>query len=154
MRRGWAATVAALMLIFLTGTLVSVEETSAARVIKISGTFTAYDDGTVVDSATNLMWANRDNTSARITWEQARSYCQGYNAGSYTGWRMPTLSELATLCASSGYGAVISLSESAKSGVWASDRDGNNAGIFSFKSCEKGFIDYRGGYFALPVRNK
>jgi len=148
------ATVVALMLICLTATLVSVEEASAARVIKISGTFTAYDDGTVVDSATNLMWAARDSTSARITWEQARSYCQGYNAGGYAGWRMPTLNELATLCASSGYGAVITLSESAKSGVWASDIDGRNAGIFSFKSCEKGFIDFMGGYFALPVRNK
>jgi hypothetical protein len=58
--------------------------------------FVAYENRTVLDSATGLMWAASDNGSA-ATWKEAWKYCEDYNGGGYTDWRMPTADELATL---------------------------------------------------------
>ena len=57
------------------------------------GRFIAYDDGTVVDTRTNLMWAAKDN-GRTIDWGDAGNYCEKYRGGDYTDWRMPTSDEL------------------------------------------------------------
>jgi hypothetical protein len=67
-----------------------------ANEIKRDGRFIAYDNGTVLDSRTNLMWAATDNGN-NINWANARSYCENYRGGGYTDWRMPTQDELAEL---------------------------------------------------------
>ena len=36
-------------------------------------------DGTVTDSDTGLMWANKARNS--VTWDTAKGYCEGYNGG-------------------------------------------------------------------------
>ena len=60
------------------------------------GRFIAYDNGTVLDTKTNLMWAAKDNGSD-IKWQDAKFYCENYRAGGYKDWRMPTLDELERL---------------------------------------------------------
>jgi len=60
------------------------------------GRFIAYDNGTVLDTRTNLMWAAKDNGND-INWSKAALYCDSYKGGGYTDWRMPTLDELAGL---------------------------------------------------------
>jgi uncharacterized caspase-like protein len=60
------------------------------------GRFIAYDNGTVLDTGTNLMWAAKDNGSD-INWQGAKSYCENYRGGGYSDWRMPTQDELAGL---------------------------------------------------------
>jgi hypothetical protein len=60
------------------------------------GRFIAYDNGTVSDTRTGLMWAAKDNGS-KINWANAKSYCENYRGGGYTDWRMPTQDELAEL---------------------------------------------------------
>jgi hypothetical protein len=62
----------------------------------MSGRFIAYDNGTVLDTRSNLMWAAKDNGS-KVTWQDAKSYCANYRGGGYTDWRMPTLDEFAGL---------------------------------------------------------
>jgi hypothetical protein len=69
---------------------------SIAKEIKRDGRFIAYDDGTVLDTKTKLMWAARDNGS-NINWANAKSYCENYRGGGYSDWRMPTPDELAGL---------------------------------------------------------
>jgi hypothetical protein len=66
--------------------------------------FVENPDGTVSDTKTKLMWAAQDN-GRNISWENAKSYCENYNGGGYTDWRMPTQKELAGLYdpASEGY---------------------------------------------------
>jgi hypothetical protein len=60
------------------------------------GRFIAYDNGTVLDTKTNLMWADKDN-GIDINWAKAKSYCENYRGGGYTDWRMPTQDELVGL---------------------------------------------------------
>jgi len=60
------------------------------------GQFIAYDDGTVLDTKTNLMWAARDNGAA-LSWPNAKSYAGSYRGGGYADWRLPALGELAGL---------------------------------------------------------
>jgi hypothetical protein len=60
------------------------------------GQFTAYDNGTVLDTRTNLLWASRDN-GAPTSWPDAKSYAGSYHGGDYTDWRLPTEAELAGL---------------------------------------------------------
>jgi hypothetical protein len=67
-----------------------------ANEIKRDGRFIAHDDGTVLDTRTNLMWAAKDNGS-NINWANAKSYCENYRGGGYTDRRMPTQDELAGL---------------------------------------------------------
>jgi hypothetical protein len=69
---------------------------SGASEIGRDGRFIAYDNGTVLDTKTNLMWAAKDNGSD-INWSNAKSYCENYRGGGYADWRMPTPDELAGL---------------------------------------------------------
>ena len=57
------------------------------------GRFIAYDNATVLDTRTKLMWAAKDN-GKNVNWQDAKSYCENYRGGGYTDWRMPTLDEL------------------------------------------------------------
>jgi hypothetical protein len=69
---------------------------SLIKEIANDGRFTAYNDGTVIDTRTGLLWAARDNGS-NINWASAKSYCENYRGGGYTDWRMPTQDELVRL---------------------------------------------------------
>jgi uncharacterized caspase-like protein len=69
---------------------------STANEIKRNGRLIAYDNGTVLDTQTNLMWAAKDNGSD-INLEDAKSYCKNYRGGGYTDWRIPTQDELVGL---------------------------------------------------------
>ena len=82
--------VAILIGTFITARCATVREASQ------DGRFIAYDNGTVLDTSTNLMWAAKDNGSD-INWTNAKSYCQNYRGGGFTDWRMPTQAELVGL---------------------------------------------------------
>jgi len=69
---------------------------STGNEIKRDGRFIAYDNGTVLDTKNELMWAAKDNGS-NINWANAKSYCENYRGGGFTDWRMPTHDELAGL---------------------------------------------------------
>ncbi|MGZ3593777.1 MAG: caspase family protein [Syntrophales bacterium] len=112
---------------------------SIANEIKRDGRFIAYDNGTVLDTQTNLMWAAEDNGS-NISWQGAKSYCENYCGAGYIDWRMPTLDELAGLFdASKGYrtscGLDVHLTELIQLSCnfhWASERLGSDAANFNF----------------------
>ncbi len=72
------------------------EKMLTVKEIGKDGRFTAYDDGTVLDTRTNLMWAAKDNGSD-ISWQGAKSYCENYRGGGYSDWRMPMQNGLAGL---------------------------------------------------------
>lgn len=55
--------------------------------------FIAYDNGTVLDTKTNLMWAVNDG-SKEFNRKYFGSYYQNYSGGGYTDWRIPTQDEL------------------------------------------------------------
>jgi hypothetical protein len=57
------------------------------------GRFVAYDDGTVLDTKTNLMWAEEANASL-VTMHGANTFVGNYQAGGYADWRLPTQDEL------------------------------------------------------------
>jgi len=60
------------------------------------GRFIAFNNGTVLDTKTNLMWAARDN-GEDIDYEHAVPFCANFRAGGYSDWRMPYPDELAGL---------------------------------------------------------
>jgi hypothetical protein len=83
--------VAAILIgVFITAKCVTAGETGK------DGRFIAHDNGTVLDTSTNLMWAAKDNGSD-INWTNAKSYCRNYRGGGFTDWRMPTQADLAGL---------------------------------------------------------
>jgi len=59
----------ALVIMFLCVAIVT-GNAEAANEIKRDGRFVAYDDGTVLDTKTNLMWAAKDN-GKDINWSVA-----------------------------------------------------------------------------------
>ena len=112
--------------------------------------FIAYDNGTVLDTKTNLMWAARDN-DADINWHDAKSYCENYRGGGYTDWRMPTQDELAGLYESDACKDKIKIT----SWVWASENSGSEATYFSFDNGKRtwGYQSNGDAIRALPVRS-
>jgi len=77
-----------------------VSPSNGKKEIQRDGRFIAYDDGTVLDTQTGLMWAARHIGGAYgyfVKWAVAKSYCTNYRGGGYTDWRLPTVGELASL---------------------------------------------------------
>lgn len=130
----------------------------------MDGPFIAYDNGTVLDRRTNLMWAARDN-GRNVNWSEARRYCETYRGGGYSDWRMPTQEELGGLYDSeNSYKAthltlfdvhLTGLIELSSPLIWASETEGSDAASFSFirggRNWTYRFYDSY-AYRALPVR--
>ncbi|MGO9139676.1 MAG: DUF1566 domain-containing protein [Syntrophales bacterium] len=126
------------------------------------GRFIAYDDETVLDTTTNLMWAAKDNGS-NINWAKAKSYCENYRGGGYTDWRMPHQDELAKLFSAAknhksdcGYSLDLTgLIHLTCAWVWASEKRGPDAANFDFYSGKQGWSNESIEYYdrALPVRS-
>jgi hypothetical protein len=141
-----------------------------AREIGRHGSFIAYDNGTVLDTNTNLMWAAKDNGSninranaksyeSNINWANAKSYCENYRGGGYTDWRMPTQDELAWLYDGSIAGkndhhltTLITLTSYCP---WASETRGSDAAYFHFYTGKRVWHSqsYSNHMRALPVRS-
>ena len=64
--------------------------------ISDDGRFIDNGDGTVTDTKTGLMWADKDNRK-NITWQEAKDYCENYEDRGHTDWRLPTTDELAAI---------------------------------------------------------
>jgi hypothetical protein len=133
-----------------------------ATEIRKDGLFITYDDRTVLDTGTGLMWAAKDN-GADINWQKAKSYCENYRGGGYADWRMPTLDELAGLydkseTYSSGRGNEVHLTKLIRltgSAPWASETSGSEAAGFDFHNGTRGWsiTSYSAYFRALPVRS-
>jgi hypothetical protein len=132
------------------------------KVIERDGRFAAYDNGTVKDTKTGLMWAPKDNRED-INWQDARQYCENYRGGGYADWRMATQDELAELYdQSEGYQVtqknynvhLTELIELSACCPWASETRVSGAAIFGFGGGRRGWYDRSGsdGGRALPVR--
>lgn len=132
---------------------------------KFDGRFIAYDNGTVLDTRTNLMWSARDNGSD-INWPNAKSYCEYYEGGGYRDWRMPTQDELAALynvhksqnseCGSAPIHVATDSIHLTCYSVWASETRDSTAAYFNFARNERLWNGQSGniwGLRALPVRS-
>jgi hypothetical protein len=130
------------------------------------GRFIAYDNGTVLDMRTNLMWAAKDN-GANINWQDAKIYCKNYRGGGYTDWRMPTQDELAELYdktiininpPADGCGGGYHLTNFIHLTCccpWSAETRGSMAACFGFSNGPRYWLDqsYLGGIRVLPVRS-
>ncbi len=129
------------------------------REVGRDGKFIAYANGTVLDSNTNLMWAAQDNGSD-ISWDTAEMYCRQFNAGGYSDWRLPTISELESISAQSVEGntnfhltRLITLTGCCP---WASETQGSDIAAYYtfFRSSEATSTrTFTNGKRALPVRS-
>lgn len=130
--------VALVVVAILIGTFIMSKSSTAGEKAR-DGRFIAYDDGTVLDTKTKLIWAAKDNESD-INWADANSYCENYRGGGYKDWRMPTRDELEGLYdGAKNYkadcGFDVHLTELiclTCSFVWASEANGPLAAVFRF----------------------
>jgi hypothetical protein len=131
--------------------------------------FIAYNDGTVLDTRTRLMWAAKDNGDG-INWSDAKSYCANYRGGGYTDWRLPAQDELVGLydkaktyksaCNFSYelFGCRVHLTELIRltcNFIWASETRDSKATYFDFYSGNWGWSNKSafGLQRVLPVRS-
>jgi len=57
-------------------------------------------DGTITDSATGLMWAQKDSYADLdkcLTYTESLKYVESLNTGGYDDWRIPTIKELSSI---------------------------------------------------------
>jgi len=110
--------------------------------------FVKYDNGTVFDRKTNLLWMEKDYwqlESKWVNWYTAKEYAEKMNHKNYAGyqdWRMPTAEEASTLYDrkkrnTDKDGDKIFLDsmfpKGAGWGTWTSDEKRNKAIAVSFK---------------------
>ncbi len=134
---------------------------ATAKEIGRDGRFIAYDNGTVLDTVSGLMWAATDN-GYDMDWKGAKSYCENYREGGYTDWRLPTQDELAALHdpaitykTDCGFSAQLTkLIRLTCTTPWASETRGSNAACFRFLSGTRYWAPQASGNTnrALPVR--
>jgi len=133
-------------LVLFLGSFVSAEYAAADR-------FVNNGNGTVTDTQTGLMWADKDN-GREINWYNAKSYCDEYSGGGKSGWRMPTIDELQQLYNSGAYGSAIK--RTGYGFIWSSETSGSRAAYFSFYDGNRRWAFQSGGkdgFRALPVRS-
>jgi hypothetical protein len=78
----------------------SIGKTTVSEIAKDTaedGRFVAYNNGTVLDTKTNLMWAGTVAGESSGYHSDGKNHCDGYRGGGHTDWRMPTLDELETI---------------------------------------------------------
>ena len=161
MKKTLGTMVAIIVAAILVGTFITVKYATAKEIGR-DGRFIAYDNGTVLDTKTNLMWAAKDNGSD-INWANAKSYCKNYRGGGYKNWRMPTQDELAGLYDAaktykSDCGYDVHLTELIRltcPDSWASETRCSGAAYFSFIIGKRFWYSLSGSnlYRALPVRS-
>lgn len=137
-----------------------------AKEVKKDGRFIAYSDGTVLDTKTQLMWADEDN-GRDIPWANAKIYCEDFRGGGYTDWRLPTFDELAGLYDSSKSRPAACMKQHPVHvatefiditcfSPWAAETNGSSAGVFNFYNGIRGWSPQSGritAIRALPVRS-
>jgi hypothetical protein len=127
------------------------------------GRFIAYDNETVLDTKTKLMWAAKDN-GRNINWANAKKYCENYRGGGYTDWRLPTQNELEGLYGGAkpyktdcGFDVYLTkLIRLTCIFVWTSETFGSEAASFYFGEGGQQFLVKRSlvdNYRVLPVRS-
>lgn len=130
---------------------------SAAEVV-VHDRFRTVGGNIVYDTETQLMWAAHDN-GADIDWYGAENYCKEFAAGGFDDWRLPEISELATLYTERNKNPdgffiadVITLTACC---VWSADTNMGGAAIFSYKTGRKpaGFLNDSYKLRVLPVRS-
>jgi hypothetical protein len=161
--------VAIIVVAILAGTFITLKSATAGEKAR-DGRFIAYDNGTVLDTKTNLMWAAKDNGS-HINWAEAKSYCEKYRGGGYTDWRLPTQDELAGLYdesksykpsypdgeigpSSENFQLLVHLTEFIRlsSGfVWSAETNGSVVSCFCFDN-GRSYWFHPNPHYALPVR--
>ena len=127
--------------------------------IKRTDHLIAYDNGTVLDTHTGLMWAASDN-GKDINRYDAGSYCRNFRNGGHTDWRLPNHDEITSLYTQSrksGYGYhVKKLINVSSANIWVSDTGNSGAGgaYFTFTVGRKRWDNQSDseGYRVLPVR--
>lgn len=134
MKKSLGTMVAIMIVAIISGLFITAKYSNAVEIGQESR-FIAYDNGTVLDTKTNLMWAVKDNGS-NINWADAKSYCENYKGGGYTDWRMPTKLELKglyddTIFGNNGYHLTKLINLSGVF-VWSSESTGTKPFVTSF----------------------
>ncbi len=157
MKKSLGTMVAIMVAAIISGLFTTAKYSNAVEIGKDSR-FIAYDNGTVLDTKTNLLWAAKDNGS-NINWNDAKSYCENYRGGGYTDWRMPTKFELKDLYDDSIFGKngyhLTKLINLTGSFVWSSETTGTKPFVTSFQyglAYEESSSNTRRNR-ALPVRS-
>jgi len=163
MKKTLGTMVAIIVAAILVGTFITVKYATAKEIGR-DGRFIAYDNGTVLDTKTNLMWAAKDNGSD-INWANAKSYCKNYRGGGYKDWRMPTQDELAglydkvkTTAYMAACGSDVYLTELIRPSchmAWASETRDSKAACFNLSDGHGPWVSPSGDtrFRALPVRS-
>ena len=144
-----------IVVVILMGAFISLKPSMAANKARLAnkasgGRFVAYNDGTILDTQTNLLWAARDN-GKDINWTDAKFYCENYNGGGHKDWRMPTKDELQGLYDRMIFGNnhyhITKLITLTGAFLWASDVKYSRVAYVSF-------INNRTTWFWDPRKNK
>jgi len=86
--------------------------------------FTDNGDGTVSDSATGLMWSQKDSGKG-LNWQEALAFCEHYELAGYTDWRLPSIKELNSIVDYSKGQGYAAINETVFDITMVPDPDGN-----------------------------
>jgi hypothetical protein len=128
--------------------------------------FVAFENGTVLDRNTDLIWAAKDDGKG-VHRDDISTFFSDYRAGGYTNWRLPTIKELKSIYDASGrnrISCITDLIQITDEWVWVLGDKGFPVGFSFFHGDIEGYaggvrpegygrLDYLAVCRALPVRS-
>jgi len=143
------------------------QKTTLRETVREAGAFVVFDDGTLLDRKTGLLWATKDN-GAEISRLDADDFCRGFRLAGYDDWRLPSLTELSEVFDTTrdSYALLMEsdqekvdteiLFEIGSTFLWAQDWDEASSGFFEVSSGEYLFQNpqSRDRIRFLPVRQE
>ena len=128
------------------GSITIAQMAMPANEIAREGRFIAYENGTVLDTRTGLLWAAKDDGKG-MDEQDAKAYFKNYRGGGYTDWRMPTVDELEAIYDhrsqnKQGY-HVTKLIDLTGEWVWCSEGP-DSVTIFNFKDGSRALAFFEG----------
>ncbi|MFC1853052.1 DUF1566 domain-containing protein [candidate division CSSED10-310 bacterium] len=149
-------------------------QTVPRKIIREAGAFVVFNDGTLLDRITGLMWATTDNGSDISRFDADDFYrIPGWltgktcRIGGYTDWRLPTLAELSQVFDTTRDSYALMATKEEKVNVsllfkisgtflWAQDWDESHSGFYEVSSGEHLFQkpNSKDRIRVLPVRRE
>ena len=101
--------------------------------------FIEQGDGTLIDTATGLMW-QQATAPGTYTWQEALAYCENLNLAGHTDWRLPDRNELQSIVDYSRYNPPIDpLFSAVASYYWSST-------TYAYVTYGAWIVDFNDGY--------
>ncbi|MFC1827668.1 DUF1566 domain-containing protein [Thermodesulfobacteriota bacterium] len=119
-------------------------EESEVNEIGRAGSFISYDNGTVLDTKTKIMWWSKSNKRV-YNWSNVQIESKNFRGGGYSDWRVPSIDELKTIYVESSNNKYKTIDFITLTAPYIISKDFEESGFGDSGPTYINYIDFRNG---------